>query len=409
MFSRLFKSIEAGLFYLLTAAHDRKKYTFNFLGFTKHYKIITLRIPLLITAAVLRKKGNPFSIEQLKLDAPRPDEILVRIAGAGICHSDLTIRDNPLVLPIVLGHEGSGVVEKVGDRVNKVKPGDHVVLSFVYCGNCANCRQGLPAYCSRSFTGTFSGMRSDGSTTLHKGNEKVHGNFFGQSSFATYALTYENNVVKVRHDAPLEILGPLGCGIQTGAGAVFNSMQVKLGSSIAVFGLGSVGLSAIMAAVVTGCSKIIGIDIKPKRLQLAKELGATHTINSAETNVANEIKKITGEGANYSLECAGNPKIFRQALESLRRPGVCGLVGGTPVGTDVSFDMNSIMFGRTIRGILEGDSIPDIFIPQLVELFMQGRFPLDLLVTYYNLDQINQAVEDSEQGRTIKPILRMPT
>lgn len=363
---------------------------------------------MLITAAVLREKIKPFSIEQLELDVPRPDEILVRISGAGICHTDLTIRDNPLVLPIVLGHEGSGVVEKIGERVNKVKPGDHVVLNFVYCGQCVNCRQGIPAYCTRSVSGTFSGTRSDRSTTLHKGSEKIHGNFFGQSSFATYALSYENNVVKVRPDAPLELLGPLGCGIQTGAGAVSNSLQTKIGSSIAVFGLGSVGLSAVMAAAVAGCLKIIGIDTKPNRLQLAKDLGATHIIDGSRTNPVEKIKKITGEGVNYALECTANPKIFRQAVESLRRPGICGLVGGASWGTEVTFDMNSIMFGRTIRGILEGDSIPDIFIPQLIELFMQGRFPLDRLVTYYNLDQINQAVEDSEQGRTIKPILRMP-
>jgi len=243
---------------------------------------------------------------------------------------------------------------------------------------------------------------------LRKGEEKIHGNFFGQSSFATYALTYENNVIKVRPDAPLQLLGPLGCGIQPGAGAVFNSLQVKLGSSIAVFGLGSVGLSAIMASALAGSMKVIGIDIKPNRLQLAKDLGATHIIDGSRSNPLEEIKKITGEGVNYALECTGNPKIFRLAVESLHRTGTCGLIGGAPWGTEVTFDMNSIMFGRKIRGILEGDSIPDIFIPQLVELFMQGRFPLDRLVSFYSLDQINQAVEDSEHGRTIKPILRMP-
>jgi len=364
---------------------------------------------LKIKAAVIREKAKPFRLEELELDDPRPDEILVRIVASGICHTDVTLRNNPLALPIVLGHEGSGVVEKVGDRVTKVKPGDHVVLSYVYCGHCANCQQGLPAYCSQSFMGTFGGVRSDGTTTLSKNGEKIHGNFFGQSSLATYALTYENNVVKVRSDAPLEMLGPLGCGIQTGAGAVINSLHVKVGSSIAVFGLGSVGLSAVMAAKVAGCSTIIGVDVKPNRLQLAKELGATHVIPAADVNATAEIKKITGEGVNYALECAGHPKVFRQALESTRRAGVCGLMGGTPMGTEVTFDMNSIMFGRTIRGILEGDSVPDIFIPQLVELIMQGRFPLARLVTYYDFDQINQAVFDSEEGRTIKPILKMPT
>jgi len=362
---------------------------------------------LQIRAAVIREKGKPFVLDEVELDEPRPDEILVRMAATGICHTDVTLRDNPLVLPVVLGHEGSGIVEKVGARVTKVKPGDAVVLTFVYCGRCANCRQGLPAYCTQSVMGTFGGVRPDGSTTLSKGNEKIHGNFFGQSSLATYALTYEANAVKVRSDAPLEMLGPLGCGIQTGAGAVMNSLRVRAGSTLAVFGLGAVGLSAVMAAKICGCSTVIGVDIKPNRLELARELGATNVLDAGQVNPTAEIKKITGDGADYSLECAGNPKVLRQALESIRRPGVCGLIGGAPTGTEVTLDMNSIMFGRTIRGILEGDSVPDIFIPQLVDFIMQGRFPLDRLVTFYPLDQINQAVEDSEAGRTIKPIVKM--
>jgi len=357
---------------------------------------------------VIREKGKSFLLEDLELDDPRPDEILVRVIATGICHTDLTIRDNPLALPVVLGHEGAGMVEKVGSRVTKVKPGDAVVLSFVYCGCCANCRQGLPAYCTQSVMGTFGGVRSDGTTTLTKNGEKIHGNFFGQSSLATHALTYENNVVKVRPDAPLALLGPLGCGIQTGAGAVINSLCVQAGSSIAVFGLGAVGLSAVMAAKICGASTIIGVDIKPNRLQLARELGATHVLDATDVNPTAEIKKITGEGANYALECAGNPKVLRQAVESVRRPGVCGLLGGAPMGTEVTLDMNSIMFGRTLCGILEGDSVPDIFIPQLVDFVMQGRFPLEKLVTFYDFDKINQAVEDSEEGRTIKPILKMP-
>ena len=232
-----------------------------------------------ITAAVVREKGGPFIIEDVELDDPRPDEILVRMVATGICHTDVTLRNNPLTLPIVLGHEGAGIVEKVGACVTKVKPGDAVVLSYVYCGHCSNCREGLPAYCTQSVTATFGGVRSDGTTTLSANGRKIHGNFFGQSSLATYALTYENNVIKVRPDAPLELLGPLGCGIQTGAGAVINSLRVKAGSTIAVFGLGSVGLSAVMAARIAGCPKIVGVDVKPNRLDLASELGATHVLD----------------------------------------------------------------------------------------------------------------------------------
>jgi aryl-alcohol dehydrogenase len=211
----------------------------------------------------------------------------------------------------------------------------------------------------------------------------------------------------VSGDAPLEILGPLGCGIQTGAGAVLNTLHPKAGSSIAIFGTGSVGLSAIMAAVVVGCTAIIAIDINPARLKLAKELGATHTINPNETNPVEAIQEITGIGVNYSLETTGLPQVFRQAADSLALLGVCGLLGLAPLGTEVSFDMNNILFGRTIRGIIEGDSIPDLFIPKLIQLYLQGRFPFDRLISFYNLEQINQAAADSLQGTAIKPVLRM--
>ena len=363
-----------------------------------------------IKAAVVREKAQPFAIEELELDTPRADEVLVRIVATGLCHTDLVVRDQyyPVALPAVLGHEGAGVVEQVGDRVTKVKPGDPVVLSYRSCGDCVNCQTGHPSYCHQFSICNLSGARLDCSTTLHKNSEVIHGNFFAQSSFATYALATERNVVKVREDVPLEILGPLGCGIQTGAGAVLNSLDAKAGSSIAIFGTGSVGLSAVMAAVVAGCTTIIAIDINAERLQIAKELGATHIINPGERNPVEAIQQITDSGVNYSLETTGLPQVFRQAVDSLTWLGVCGLIGAAPLGTEATFDMNTILFGRTIRGIIEGDSIPDIFIPQLIELYLQGRFPFDRLIRFYNLEQINQAAADSEQGRTIKPVLRMP-
>lgn len=360
-----------------------------------------------VMAAVIREKSEPFTIEELDLDPPRQNEILVRIESVGLCHTDIMIQNNPIVLPAVLGHEGAGVVEQVGEQVTKVKPGDHVVLTFVSCGQCIHCQQGHPSYCLQAFTPTFSGIRPDGTTTLKKAEERIHGNFFGQSSFATHALVTERNVVKVRSDVELDILGPIGCGIQTGAGAVFNSLHVKVGSSIAVFGLGSVGLSAVMAANVSGCSTIIGIDINPERLKTAKFLGATHTINAEKDDPVSVIKEIFSYGVNYSIESTANPKVFRQAVDSLGRLGVCGLVGGAPLGTQVTFDMNSILFGRTIRGIIEGDSVPDFFIPQLVNLYLQGQFPIDHLITFYDLNQINQAADDLINGRVIKPVLRM--
>jgi aryl-alcohol dehydrogenase len=345
----------------------------------------------------------------LELDEPRTDEVLVRIVGVGVCHTDLKVRNQtrPVPLPAVLGHEGAGIVEQVGRHVTKVKPGDHVVLSYHSCGTCSNCQQGQPAYCHQVIVCNFGGARLDGSTTLRKNGEIIHGAFFNQSSFATYALASERNVVKVRPDAPLEILGPLGCGIQTGAGAVLNSLGVQAGTSIAIFGAGSVGLSAIMAAVIAGCTTIIAVDVKPNRLELALELGATHTINSLEVDDPGQlIAEITSTGVDYALETSGLPSVFRQAVDSLTILGVCGLIGGAPPGTDVSFDMNHILLGRTVRGIIQGDSVPDIFIPRLIELHLQGRFPFDRLIKFYTLAEINQACADSEEGVVLKPVLR---
>jgi aryl-alcohol dehydrogenase len=338
-----------------------------------------------ITAAVAREPSQPFTIEELELGAPRADEVLVRIVSAGICHTDLSVRDQslPVPLPAVLGHEGAGIVEQVGEHVHKVQPGDHVVLTYLACGRCLNCQQGKPAYCLHVLACNFAGARLDGSSSLRKNSEVIHGHFFGQSSFATYALASEHNVVKVRQDVPLEQLGPLGCGIQTGTGAVLNSLHPRAGSSIAVFGVGPVGMSAIMAAKVTGCTTIIAVDIKPNRLALARELGATHTIHASDSRPVEEIQRITGGGANYTLETSGLPGVFRQAVDALTMLGVCGLMGAAPLGSEVHLDMMTILLGRSVRGIIQGDALPDFFIPQLIELHLQGRFPFDRLLAFY--------------------------
>ena len=361
-----------------------------------------------IKAAVVFEKSGNFSIEQLEISDPNDDEVLVRIVGAGICHTDLGARDQhlPIPLPSVFGHEGSGVVEKVGTRVTKVKPGDHVVLTWDCCGTCTSCKAGRDSYCLNFFLHNFNGARPDGTTTLLKGDQVIHGSFFCQSSFADFALANERNVVKVREDVPLEILGPLGCGVQTGAGAVMNTLQPRPGASIAIFGVGTVGVSAVLGAVVCGCTTIIAVDINPDRLDTAKELGATHTVNAGEVDPVEAILDITDGGAEFTLECVGNPKVLRQAVDALPRCGVCGLLGVVPPGTEVSLDMDAIMNGRTVRGIIEGDSIPDLFIPKLIELYRQGGLPFDRLITFYPFDEINNAVEDMEKGRVIKPVLR---
>lgn len=362
---------------------------------------------MFISAAVLREKSGKYLIEEIEIDEPRSNEILVKITGAGMCHTDIFFKHNPVTLPIVLGHEGAGIVEKVGNEIRKVQPGDHVVLTYYSCGICLNCQQGHPAYCQNSVAGSFLGVRPDGTTTLHKGDEKIHGNFIGQSSFATYAIATERNLVKINKEVPIELMGPMGCGIQTGAGAVLNSLKAEAGTSIAVFGMGSVGLSAIMAAKIAGCTMIIGIDINDERLKLATELGATRTFNVKNCDAVQEVIKLTGGGADYSLESVGNPEVVRQAVKSIHRLGKCGIMGATPMETEVTLDLNSILFGRTVFGIIEGDSIPDVFIPRLVGMYMNGQLPIEKLVSYYTLDQINKAEEDSQQGAVLKPIIRM--
>lgn len=360
-------------------------------------------------AAVCREKGGAFAIEEIDIASPRANEVLVRVVSAGVCHTDLICRDQwyPVPLPAVFGHEGAGVVEEVGADVVKVQPGDHVVLTFASCGVCKTCQKGHPAYCVELYTRNLTGGRVDGSSGLtDAAGERLNGHFFGQSSWATYSLAYERNVVKVDPGAPLELLGPLGCGIQTGAGAVFNVFNPKAGESVAVFGTGSVGLAAIMAAKAVGCTRIIAVDLKDHRLELAKELGATHGFNPSNTDVVEAIQDVTDGGADFSLEMTAVPAVFTQAVNCLGPLGTVGVIGATALGVNYQFDLNGLMLpGKRIVGIVEGDSVPDIFIPRLVDLIAQGKFPLEKLVTNYRLEDVNKASEDTESGVTVKPIM----
>ncbi|KPU59547.1 benzyl alcohol dehydrogenase [Pseudomonas fluorescens] len=366
-----------------------------------------------IRAAVLRTSGAPLQIEDVLLEAPRPTEVRVRVVATGVCHTDMVVRDQlfPTPLPIILGHEGAGVVDAVGSAVTTVQPGDHVVMTYMSCGLCLPCETGHPAHCTHMHPLNFGGGRLDGSTSACAcGNDHaIHDHFFGQSSFSTYTIANERNVVKVPKQAPLELLGPLGCGIQTGAGSVLNALRVEAGSSFAAFGAGAVGLAAVMAAKVAGATTIIAVDVTPSRLELALELGATHVINSREEDPVQRIQAITQGGVNYSLECSGRSEVLRQAIDSVTTLGTCGIVGATKVGTEVAFNINDVMIpGKRIMGIVQGDVVANAFIPKLVDLFLQGRFPFDKLCKFYEFDEVNQAMADSERGVTIKPILRMP-
>lgn len=363
-----------------------------------------------IRAAVARETGAPLKLETIERETPRPDEILVKVKATGVCHTDLVVRDGmlPTPLPVVLGHEGAGVVEAVGDAITKVKPGDHVVITFNSCGRCPSCKDHTASYCHEFFPRNFFAARADGSSALSADSARINGNFFGQSSFATHALCHEVNVVKVTSDVPLELLGPLACGVQTGAGAVMNALEVTAGKSFAVFGSGSVGLSALMAANVIGATTIIAVDINPARLEIARSLGATHVIDPRQTNPVEAIMQITGSGLNFALDTTGLPAVIRNAVESLGPRGTCGILGAS--GPDAEIVLNETHFmsaGRRLIGIVEGDSDPAVFIPELIDLYRSGRFPFDKLVEFYTLDEINNAIFDSESGAVIKPIVRM--
>jgi aryl-alcohol dehydrogenase len=363
-----------------------------------------------VTAAVVRQAGSELAIEELTLGDPQPHEVVVKMVATGVCHTDMVVRDQLFAspLPLVLGHEGAGVVHAIGSEVTNVVPGDHVILTFMSCGHCGTCQSGHPAYCENMAPLNFGGGREDGTSCLCDSHgHAVHGHFFGQSSFSTYALASSRNVIKVPKDIPLEILAPLGCGIQTGAGAVLTSLKVNAGSSFTAFGAGAVGLAAVMAARVAGATTIIAVDIAPNRLDLARELGATHVVNPKEVDPVAKIREITGGGTNFSLECSGRAEVLRQAVDSLSIFGTCGIVGATKIGTEVSLNINDVMIpSRRIMGIIQGDSIPQRFIPTLIELYRQGRFPFDKLIKHYRFDQVNEAMKDSETGATIKPVLK---
>lgn len=267
-----------------------------------------------------------------------------------------------------------------------------------------------PASCANFNAINFAGERPDGSHALSLTDDSatLADRFFAQSSFATYAIASEGNTVKVRPDAPVELLDPLGCGIQTGAGTVLRALRVAAGASFVVTGAGAVGLSAVMAALVAGATTIIAVDVVPARLELARELGATHAVNGKETDAVAEIRRITGGGADYALDTTGLPPLIEQCAEALRQRGTAAILGASRPDAVIQLPANAYMQScKTLMGVVEGDSVPDIVVPQLLDLHMQGRFPFDRLVRFYDFDQSNQAAADAQSGAAVKPILRI--
>lgn len=366
------------------------------------------RAAVTATAAVLREGSPILSVEEVVLGDLIADEVLVRMAGVGVCHTDISAAEGlvPLPLPAVLGHEGAGIVEAVGPEVTTLAPGDHVVLSYDYCGECATCTTQTPAYCDLFAPLNYFGERLDGSVTMHAGQEEVHGNWFGQSSFATRAIANERNAVKVDTDLPLPLLGPLGCGFQTGAGSVLNVLTPRPGDSMAVFGMGAVGLAGVMAAKAAGCDPIIAIDVNPARLDIARELGATHTVNAAESDdVVWDVMALVDNGVHCSLDAVGHEAVIGQALAVLRSPGHCVTVGFQGLEHPITVDQGHLLLGRRLSGVIEGDADPQTFVPTLIDLYKQGKFPFDRLIKTFPLSQINEAIAASTRGDVIKPVV----
>jgi len=352
-----------------------------------------------IQAAVLRKTGMPLKIESLVMEGPEDDEVLVRIVASGICHTDISFCDDwdENDTPVVLGHEGAGVVEQVGQAVKNIRPRDHVVLSYQSCGRCGPCRNGRPAHCKHLNEANFGFMRLNGGNALESNG--VRGHFFGQSSFATHVLATERNIVIVPKELSLEVLSPLGCGMQTGAGTIINSLKVAKGKSLAIFGTGAVGIAAVMAARIVGAGPIIGVDIVPMRLRLAMELGCTHVINNKIKNLAAEVVRITGSGVDYVVETTGEPEMHKLAIDVLNPEGIAALLTGETG--------KNLPGGRKTLGIIQGDAVPQIFIPKLIEFYQTGKFPFDRLQKYYAFKDINRAIADAKSGKTIKPVLQI--
>ena len=360
-----------------------------------------------ITAAVARQIEGTFSLEEVELAEPNDDELLVKIVATGVCHTDLSIVEQifPLPLPLVLGHEGSGIVERVGAKVTGYEPGDHVVLTFNCCGECNACAHKQPAYCDLYPALNFFTRRPDGSATLKDAQgDLIGGSFFSQSSFATHALTTANNTIKVPADLPLELLGPLGCGLSTGAGTVMNVLKPEPDSTIVIFGTGAVGMAALMAAKAIGAGRIVAVDRVQSRLELALELGATDIVNTAEQDLATRLQELGG--VDQALDTSGVPALISAAADALKTRGKLVLLGASKE-QQVTLNILPLLSGKVIRGATNGDCNPSVLIPQLVDMYLQGRFPMDRLVTFYPFYRINEAVADSYSGKTIKPILRM--
>ncbi|MFJ5687056.1 NAD(P)-dependent alcohol dehydrogenase [Streptomyces sp. NPDC093099] len=356
-------------------------------------------------AAVLRSHESRFAVEEVILAAgPTDGEILVRIAGCGLCRTDLAVRRSGgrSPLPAVLGHEGAGIVVETGGPDTGLSVGDHVVLSFDSCGHCRNCMGAAPAYCdSFASLNLFGGRRENAARFTDTAGGDLAPRWFGQSSFAEYAMVLARNAVRVDPALPIELLGPLGCGFLTGAGAVLNSFGVGPGDTVAVFGAGAVGLAAVMAATAAG-AVTVAVDRHPERLALAERFHAL-PLHAGSAGLRDRIRRLTDGGARYALDTTGSAQLINDALRALRPTGHLGLVAR--LHTALPLEPGALDRGRRISHICEGDAVPGLLIPRLTGLWQAGRFPFDQLIRTYPLSDINEAERDCDAGRVVKPVL----
>lgn len=362
-------------------------------------------------ALVIYEKNGPFVLDEIDLDAPGPEEVLVRVTASGLCHTDLLAREkgdetafNDIPLPMVLGHEGAGVVAEVGQGVDYCKVGDHVVLSYNHCEACDGCHSGLTSACDEMIGLNFTGVQKGGGTRLHKDGKPVS-TFFGQSSFAHYAVTNRSNTIVIPKDVPVELFGPLGCGLQTGSGAVFYKLRPLPGDSIVILGCGSVGLSALLAAKACGCTTIVAVDVFDSKLAMAKALGATHTVNAKNADIVEEVQKVRRGGVHYAVETTGSGKVLAQSLLCIASGGTTCLIGAA--NKEATINLDALRGERRIVGVVEGTIDPHLQIPRLIELYRHGLFPIEKFTTFYDMKNMDKALEDTKSGKTIKAVIRM--
>ncbi len=361
-------------------------------------------------AAICYERNQPVRVEDVTLDPPRAGEARVRLVASGVCHSDLSAVNGtiPHALPLVLGHEGTGIVEEVGEGVRDLAPGDAVVLSWVTrCGECFYCRAGSPHLCDLGARINATNRMPDGSSRVKSGGREL-GVYSALGTMAEHAVVPAASAVKLPADAPLEACALLGCAVMTGAGAVFNTAKVAPGSSVAVFGAGGVGLNVVQAAAIAGAERIIAVDTRRAKLEMARGLGATDTVDATQADAVKAIRALTGRrGADYAFEAIGRGETIEQALAATRKGGTCIVVGIARAEETVSLNAFQIPFyEKRLLGCWYGSADVRADVPKLLDLYRRGRLKLDELVTKrYRLEEINEAFADMTSGLTARGLV----